>query len=272
MADTTQIDQILINLAANARDAMPQGGLLSIETGTATVDNDFIRAHGYGSAGQYALLSVSDTGIGMEKSIREHIFEPFFTTKEVGKGTGLGLATVYGIVKQHNGYISVYSEPGRGTTFRIYFPLVDRETVVQDRSPEGAMDGIGTVLVAEDDPGARLLIVEALRSHGYATIEAHDGEDAVRVFKKNRDRVDLVIMDVVMPKRNGKESWEAIKKLRRGVPVIFMSGYTRDVVFDKGIEGEAVDFIPKPLSAKKLLQKVREVLDRGNPPPGKKGI
>ncbi len=272
MADATQIDQILINLAANARDAMPQGGLLSLETGTTTLDDEFIKAHGYGSQGEYALLSVSDTGVGMQKAIQERIFEPFFTTKEVGKGTGLGLATVYGIVKQHNGFISVYSEPGEGTTFHIYFPLVDRETVTEAYSPDEIKGGVETVLVAEDNPDARLLIVETLKTHGYTTIEAKDGEDAVKVFRKNKNRIELVIMDVVMPKRNGKEAWEAIRRLRRDVAVIFVSGYTRDVVFDKGIEGEAVDFIPKPLSAKSLLHKVREVLDRTRPASVKSGL
>jgi CheY-like chemotaxis protein len=271
MADTTQIDQILINLAANARDAMPQGGLLSVETGTARLDHEFIRDHGYGSQGEYALLSVSDTGIGMQKAIQERIFEPFFTTKEVGKGTGLGLATVYGIVKQHNGFITVYSEPGEGTTFHIYLPLVDRETVTEAYSPDEIKDGVETVLIAEDDPDARLLMIETLRTHGYTTIEATDGEDAVKAFEKDKNRIALVVMDVVMPKKNGKEAWEAIRKLRPDATAIFVSGYTRDVVFDKGIEGETVDFVPKPLSANSLLQKVREVLDRAKRPSAKKG-
>jgi CheY-like chemotaxis protein len=265
MADRTQIDQILINLATNARDAMPQGGLLTIETGTTEVDDEFIRTHGYGSKGRYALLSVSDTGVGMDKATREHIFEPFFTTKEPGKGTGLGLATVYGIVKQHNGYISVYSEPGKGTTFHIRLPLVDRQTGTETYLPGGTEGGAETILVAEDDPGSRLLVVETLRAHGYTTIEAQDGEEAFKVFKKNKGRIHLVIMDVVMPKKNGKEACEAIRRLRRDVLVVFVSGYTRDVVFDKGIEGEAVDFLSKPLSARSLLQKVREVLDRASP-------
>ncbi len=262
MADVTQIDQILINLAVNARDAMPNGGLLSIRTEVTELDDEFIKAHGYGEKGKYALLSISDTGIGMDRPTKERIFEPFFTTKEVGKGTGLGLATVYGIVKQHNGHISVYSEPHQGTTFRLYFPLVNEERKDETRPSEKVKGGAETVLVVEDDVGVRRLTTEILRAHGYTTVEATDGEDAVKVFMENRDKVDLMVMDVVMPKKNGKEAYEEIKRTHPNVRVIFTSGYTGDVILDKGIQGEAVDFIAKPLSPNGLLQKVREVLDR----------
>ncbi len=262
MADVTQIDQILINLAANARDAMPNGGLLSIRTEMAELDDEFIRTHGYGEVGRYALLSISDKGIGMDRATKERIFEPFFATKEVGKGTGLGLATVYGIVKQHNGYITVYSEPHLGTTFRIYLPLVDKKKDDETPQSEKVKRGAETVLVVEDDEGVRKLTTEILRAHGYATMEAADGDDAVKVFMENQDKVDLVVLDVVMPKKNGKEAYEEIKKTHPNVRVIFTSGYTGDVILDKGIRGETVDFITKPLSPNGLLRKVREVLDR----------
>ena len=262
MADVTQIDQILINLAANARDAMPHGGLLSIRTEVAELDDEFIKTHGYGEQGTYALLSISDTGVGMDRSTKEHIFEPFFTTKEVGKGTGLGLATVYGIVKQHNGYVVVDSEPHRGTTFRIYLPLVDKKRSGETRRSEEVESGAETVLVVEDDEGVRKLTTEILRAHGYTTMEAADGEDAVKVFMENQDEVDLMILDVVMPKKNGKEAYEEIKKTHPNVRVIFTSGYTGEVILDKGIQGETVDFITKPLTPNGLLRKVREVLDR----------
>ncbi|MGA2109158.1 MAG: PAS domain S-box protein, partial [Syntrophorhabdales bacterium] len=262
MADVTQIDQILINLAANARDAMPHGGLLSIRTEVAELNDEFIKTHGYGEQGTYALLSISDTGIGMDRSTKEHIFEPFFTTKEVGKGTGLGLATVYGIVKQHNGYVVVDSEPHRGTTFRIYLPLVDKKRSGETRQSEEVESGSETVLVVEDDEGVRKLTTEILRAHGYTTMEAADGEDVVKVFMENHDKIDLMILDVVMPKKNGKEAYEEIRKTHPNVKVIFTSGYTGEVILDKGIQGETVDFITKPLTPNGLLRKVREVLDR----------
>ena len=262
MADITQMDQILINLATNARDAMPKGGILRIETGTVSLDDEFIRVQGYGEPGNYAVLTVSDTGVGMDKKTKEHIFEPFFTTKEVGKGTGLGLSTVYGLVKQHNGYITVDSELNKGTMFRIYFPLVysgreDSVPVAQD-----AKKGTETILVAEDDPGVRTLIVDILRRYGYTPIEATDGVEALRLFMNNKDKVSLVICDVVMPKMNGKEVCEEIKRTSPTTRILFTSGYTRDVIIDKGVEDATVDFITKPINPREFLTKVREVLDR----------
>jgi two-component system cell cycle sensor histidine kinase/response regulator CckA len=261
MADLNQMDQVLINLVANARDAMPKGGILRIETGEAEIDRDFRKTHGFGEPGKYALLSVSDTGMGMDEVTRERVFEPFFTTKEVGKGTGLGLSTVYGIVKQHNGYVVVSSEPHRGTTFRVYLPVVSAGR--QDTSPSAtARGGTETLLVVEDDPAVRRLATEILRANHYSTLEAEDGEDAVTVFSKNEGKIDLIIMDVVMPKKNGRDAYEEIKKSWPDGRVIFMSGYAGDIVVDKGVEDEKVDFIAKPLSPDKLLAKVREVLDR----------
>ncbi len=261
MADRSQIDQILFNLATNARDAMPKGGTLIIGTDSVHIDGDFMGSHGFGEFGRYVVISVSDTGEGIDEATKRKIFDPFFTTKEIGKGTGLGLATVYGIVKQHNGYITVYSKPGRGTTFRIYFPAVNMKTSQETDTATPNATGNETILIAEDNEGVRRFIQEALREHGYKTIEARDGEDAVGKFKKHRG-IDLIIIDSVMPKKNGREVYEEIRGTDPHIRVLFTSGYTKDIVLNKGIEDKELDFISKPLSLNVLLRKVREVLDR----------
>jgi two-component system, cell cycle sensor histidine kinase and response regulator CckA len=261
MADTTQIDQILFNLATNARDAMPRGGTLAIETNLMELDNEFVKAHGFGEPGKYALLSVTDTGMGMDELTREHIFDPFFTTKEVGKGTGLGLSTVYGIVKQHNGYITVYSEINIGTTFHIYIPATRTRASEEAKPAPPLKRGTETILVAEDSKEVRRFIREMLTKYGYTVIEASDGADAVVRFSENPD-VDLLILDSVMPRKNGREAYDEIRKIRPGIKALFMSGYTRDVILEKGIEGKEVDFVSKPLALNELLLKVRDVLDR----------
>lgn len=262
MADPTQIDQVLINLATNARDAMPRGGTLRIATRAFTLDDEFGKVHGYGKPGAYAHISVADTGTGMDVNTQKNIFDPFFTTKEVGKGTGLGLSMVYGIMKQHSGYINLVSEPGQGTTFSLYLPLADavqaETTVAREASPRGTE----TILIAEDDEGIRGLATVVLERHGYTVLAAKDGREAVRIFRKNNDAIDLVILDVVMPKMNGKQTCEEIMQTRPDVRVLFTSGYAGDVVIDKGVHGEQIDFIAKPLQAQSLLLKVREVLDR----------
>ncbi|HNS15150.1 MAG TPA: PAS domain S-box protein [Syntrophorhabdaceae bacterium] len=262
MADITQMDQVLMNLATNARDAMPGGGRLTIGATEVELDEAFIAAHGYGQPGTYALISVSDTGTGMDEATKERIFNPFFTTKEVGKGTGLGLSTVYGIIKQHNGYIEVESEPGRGTTFRIYFPVVHAKEQTKESLLLTTRGGTETILVAEDNLAVRNLTREVLTMSGYKVIEAVDGEDAVQKFIEHGDAIAAMILDVVMPKKNGKEVYEEIGKIRPGIKVIFTSGYTGDIVLDKGIRDDIVDFIKKPLLPDELLLKVREVLDR----------
>jgi PAS domain S-box-containing protein len=262
MADKSQIDQILFNLVTNARDAMPQGGNLVIETGAAHIDSSFITAHGFGDPGRYVTISVSDTGTGMDKATQEKIFDPFFTTKEVGKGTGLGLATVYGIVKQHNGYITVYSEQNKGTTFHIYLPALEIEISHEEQQPTSIATGNETVLVAEDDKEVRDIMRDVLSEYGYRVIEASDGEDAIEKFKQNAD-IDLVIIDSVMPRKNGREAYEEIHRIDPHTKVIFASGHARDIVFLKGIADREFDFISKPLSPNALLQKVREVLDHG---------
>ena len=260
MADATQIDQVLFNLATNARDAMPRGGALTIETRVVELDDDFRHHHGYGEPGTYALLSISDTGIGMDEATKEKIFDPFFTTKEVGKGTGLGLSSVYGAVKQHNGYIAVYSEPNIGTTFHIYLPVVSGGAKEEEPAPTPVKGGNETILVAEDNEAVRGLLGDVLRHYGYNVIETIDGADAIEKFKKI-DTIDLLILDSIMPAKNGREAYDEIRKMRPDIKVLFTSGYTRDVILDKGIEDKKFHFISKPISPKALLQKVRAVLD-----------
>jgi two-component system, cell cycle sensor histidine kinase and response regulator CckA len=261
MADKTQMDQILFNLVTNARDAMPKGGALTIETDTVEIGAEFIRTHGFGEPGRHVLIKISDTGTGMDEATLENIFEPFFTTKEVGKGTGLGLATVYGIVKQHGGYITVDSAPDQGSAFRIYLPAVKATVDQEEEKAVSVKRGSETVLIAEDNEGVRRFMRDALEKYGYKTIEATDGEDAIEKFTQHRD-IDLVILDSVMPKKNGREVYEAIRRIRPSIKALFTSGYTKDIVLDKGIEDKDLDFIAKPLSPTALLQKIREVLDR----------
>ena len=263
LADSGQLEQVLVNLATNARDAMPEGGCLTIRTETGVLDHEFIKMHGYGKPGSYALISVADTGTGMDGKTKERIFEPFFTTKEVGKGTGLGLSIVYGIVKQHNGYITCYSEPGKGTAFKIYLPAIDRKvSSTEDSVSFPSSGGTETILLAEDDAVVRALMKEVLEQSGYTVIEAADGEDAIGVFARNRDRVRLLILDVIMPKKNGKEAYEEIRKNCPDVKVIFSSGYTADILYKKRVLDGEFKLISKPVSPTDLLRQVRETLDK----------
>jgi signal transduction histidine kinase len=264
LVDQGQIDQVLVNLVTNARDAMPQGGVLTIETAETEPPEELFIAPQHPYLGKCALLTVSDTGAGIDNVAKDRIFEPFFTTKEVGKGTGLGLSMVYGIVKQHDGHISAHSEPGKGTSFRIYLPLVINEpplAPVQAEQSTAPATGTETVLVVEDNPQVRVLNRAVLETFGYRVIEAVDGEEAVSHFILHRDEIDLVIMDVVMPRKNGREAYGEIIKLRPDVKVLFMSGYTSDVVQEKGIITEGVNFIPKPIAPMDMLKKIRELLD-----------
>lgn len=264
MADSGQIEQVLMNLATNARDAMTDGGLLTIETGYMELDDEFIKAHDYGRPGNYASISITDSGTGMDEKTRERIFEPFFTTKELGKGTGLGLAMVYGIIKQHEGYITVYSEPGKGTTFKIYLPLI--EMGVEDAKAVEILrikGGTETVLVAEDDPAVRKLVKDMLRRSGYKVITAEDGEDAVNKFKENKEEIQLILLDVIMPGKDGKEAYKEIKNINPDIKTLFLSGYTKDLLNEKGILEEGLNFIAKPVSCNELLTKVKEVLGDG---------
>ncbi len=263
MADPGQIEQVLMNLVTNARDAMPAGGMLAIETELADIDNEFIKEHGYGTEGKYVLLSVTDTGQGIDKKTSERIFEPFFTTKEVGRGTGLGLSVVYGIVKQHNGFINVYSEVGNGTSFKIYLPVIKAEA--EEITPDIASSlerGTETVLLAEDDMEVRVFTKKMLEEFGYEVVEAKDGEDAVHKFLKNKDKIQLLLLDVIMPRKSGKDAYEEIRKLRPDIKVLFMSGYTADIIHGRRIIEEGLEFIVKPVSPIALLKRIRETLEK----------
>ena len=264
-ADKGQMGQVLINLVTNAVDAMPDGGELTIRVQPYTMDTHFIEKHGFGKPGEYACVSVEDSGIGMDEKTREKIFEPFFTTKEPGKGTGLGLSIVYGIVRQHNGFITVEAEKELGTTFRVYLPLVGPQVceAISEEPPDYTLVcGRETILLAEDDEIVREMNKIALSEAGYRVITARDGEDARLKFIENRDAIDLLVFDVVMPKKDGKTAYEEIKRLHPGMKALFMSGYTRDIIVRKGIPDDDFFFISKPFKPYELLQKAREILDR----------
>lgn len=258
--DPSQIDQILINLAVNARDAMPDGGVLTIETANMQMDKACCRNNIDARPGDFVRISVSDTGIGMDNEIRKHIFEPFFTTKEVGKGTGLGLATIYGIVTQNNGFINVYSEPGLGTAFTVYLPRskdADSEAVLRENAP---LTGSGTVMIVEDDPTLLAMINDMLEQIGYTVIPSGDPEQALRLCKDTGIKIDMIITDVIMPIMNGKEMVEQIARLRPDIRVLYMSGYTSDIIARKGVLDEGMNFLMKPFNLNSLNNKVKEVL------------
>jgi PAS domain S-box-containing protein len=262
MADAGQIEQVLMNLATNARDAMPDGGMFFVSTGQVAIDQSFLAAHGYGRPGRYVLLTVSDTGSGMDEATRLRIYEPFFTTKEVGKGTGLGLAMVYGTVKQHDGFITCYSESGRGTTFRIYLPTLDGVAVAGQAAEKHYPCGAGeTILLAEDDSQVRGLTRELLENYGYRVIEAVDGEEAIQLFSAHEDDIRLTILDVIMPRKNGRETYEELRRMKPGLKTLFTSGYSTDIFKSSELEVEGTRFISKPIAPTELLQSVRMLLD-----------
>ncbi len=263
-ADPGQLDQVLLNLALNARDAMPEGGTLTIETVNATVDEHHSTAKALEpvAPGEYVAMVVTDTGAGMDRETLDHLFEPFFTTKPVGEGTGLGLATVYGIVKQSGGFISVYSNPGHGTSFRIYLPVAERGRQADRRGiPRGAGGGHETVLVAEDEPAVRAILARALREYGYVVLEARDGVHALAVAESNQEPPAIVIADVVMPTMGGKPLAEEIDRRWPGTPVLFTSGYTGADAVRRGLLDEGREFMQKPLEPEALAQQVRRILD-----------
>ncbi len=262
MADPVQIEQVFLNFATNAQDAMPEGGVFSISTEVVELDQDFIRSNDLKIPGRCVSLTFSDTGVGMDKNTALRIFEPFFTTKEVGKGTGLGLAIVYGIIQQHNGFITCSSEPGKGTTFRIVLPLIPMASAEESsRAETTPVGGTETILLAEDDTATRKLIRQVLESYGYTIIEAVDGQDAIRKFIDYKDHIDLALLDVVMPNKNGKEVCRSIKELRPAVKCLFSSGYAANIFDD--IERKELHFIPKPIVPMALLREIRKILDNG---------
>jgi len=263
-ADATQIEQVLMNIAANARDAMPSGGRLIISTYSEFLKEDDVITIGYGIAGECAVIEISDTGTGMDEETRKKIFDPFFTTKETGKGTGLGLSIVYGIIRQNKGHISVYSEKGKGTTFRIYLPLITAEKISEPSSLKeiSINGGVETILLAEDNETLREINSKVLKNYGYTVISAENGEEAILKFRENKDRIDIIILDIIMPKKNGREVFDEAKRLRPDIKVLFTSGYPADLIAKQGVLEKGINFIPKPSPTNKLLRKIRELLDQ----------
>ena len=259
-----------MNLAVNARDAMPDGGRLTIETADVELDEAQALQHPGATPGRYVLLAVTDTGIGMDAETKSHAFEPFFTTKEQGKGTGLGLSTVYGIVKQSGGHIWVYSEPGHGATFKIYLPCVEEAIAPLDlaRAPVPAAGGRETILLAEDDPPVREVASEFLAQKGYRVLRAPDGQTALEMARAHAGEIHILVTDIVMPGMTGRELATALVAERPNVRVLYMSGYTDDAVVRHGVLDEGLPYLQKPFSPDTLARKVREVLDvvRGDLP------
>ena len=262
LIDPGQLEQVVMNLAVNARDAMPTGGKLTLETANVTLDAEYARDHWPVTPGRFAMLVMSDIGCGMDELTRSRMFEPFFTTKAASHGTGLGLATVYGIVKQSNGFIWVDSEPGKGTSFNIYFPLLDDapEQYAAKPDSEAARSGTETILLAEDATAVRVAARQILERFGYTVVEAANGTDALRAAR-NGAAIDLLLTDVVMPEMSGRELVERFAKLRPNTKVLFMSGYTDDAIVRHGVLRPGTAYLQKPFSPDTLARKVREVLD-----------
>ncbi|WP_129127399.1 response regulator [Geomonas oryzae] len=267
--DSGQIEQVLMNLVTNARDAMPGGGVVTIETRRQMIEECGASTGEHPAPGAYAVVSVSDTGVGMDETTRTRIFEPFFTTKEPGKGTGLGMSIVYGIIKQHNGFINVYSEPEVGTTFRVYLPMYRMGGAAEESAavPDAPGRGTETIMVVEDEPSLRRLLDSILTEHGYRVILAQDGADAIEKFQGTPPgTIALVLMDLIMPRMNGKEACEEIRKVDPEMRVAFTSGYTREFIDIRDAMAEDVELIMKPVQPTELLRKVRDILDRSATP------
>ena len=264
-ADPGQLEQIIMNLSVNARDAMLTGGKLTVTTANTTLDENYVKNFPDLSAGDYVMLAIADTGTGMSEEVKAHLFEPFFTTKPAGKGTGLGLATCFGIVKQNLGHISVYSELGRGTTFKIYFPRVQSalESARIRTKPAEVAGGVETVLLIEDEPAVREVAAFTLREKGYTVYEAVNGEEGLRTARQHDGKIDLVLTDVVMPVMGGKEMADALRASHPDTKVLFTSGYSEDAIGHHGVLRPGIDFLQKPYMSATLARKVREVLDEG---------
>ncbi|MFA6032979.1 MAG: PAS domain S-box protein [Myxococcota bacterium] len=262
-ADPGQVEQILINLAANARDAMPHGGRLVIETANVRLDEGYCRLHEQVQPGSYVMLAVSDSGEGMSEEVKEHLFEPFFTTKPKGRGTGLGLATIYGAISQSGGSIEVDTNVGKGTTFKVYLPMITEKASATRRQRRTAAmpGGTETILVVEDEEIVRQLVVKILSHLGYTVLHAPDGEKALLIAAEHKDRIDLLITDVVMPGMNGRQLMEKLIKQRGEMTVLFTSGYTEDIILNQGVVEGNLNFIGKPYSPHSMANKVRGLLD-----------
>jgi len=261
LADASQLERVILNLCLNARDAMPDGGQLSITTANAELDAALTPSIPELQPGKYVAIAVSDTGAGIDPSIQQRVFEPFFTTKAVGKGTGLGLATCYGIVRQSNGYITVYSEPGEGSTFKVYLPEAPNEPMAVPSGAGQLPTGRETVLVVEDEDGVREIVRLTLQGLGYEVLQAADGPEALRQAEQHGGAIDLLLTDAIMPVMTGRQLWENLRHARSTLRVVFMSGYTEDRILRQGIEHESMPFLLKPFGRSDLARKVREVLD-----------
>ena len=263
-ADSGQLEQVIVNLVVNAADAMPDGGRLTLETQSVTLDEGYVTTHAEAQSGPHVALIVSDTGHGMDAETRERIFEPFFTTKTRERGTGLGLATVHGIVKQSGGHITVYSEPGRGTTFKVYLPVVAGQAALSagDSAPAPTQGGSETLLLCEDDHAVRELTARVLAAAGYTVLAAAGGKEALKLAAAHEGPLDLLITDVIIPDLNGRQLSDTLQGQRPGLPTLFISGYTSNVIAHHGVLNEGVEFLEKPFTRNRLLARVREVLQR----------
>jgi CheY-like chemotaxis protein len=263
-ADASQLEQVILNLAVNSRDAMSDGGTLILETQNVDFEEPYAGPHSTLPRGRYAMLAVTDTGAGMDAETRSHLFEPFFTTKAQGYGTGLGLSTVYGIVKQSSGEIVVYSEPGQGTCVKIYFPSVT-ETAVADPA-EGVMEkmqpGSETILLVEDEEAVRRLVRRTLEKQGYRVLVAASGVEAVRLAERHSGPIHLLVTDVVMPHMSGRETAERLKAMRPGMHVLYVSGYTETTIVRGGTLDTGETFLQKPFTPRALMRQIRDLLDR----------
>ncbi len=262
-ADPSQIEQVIMNLCVNARDAMPDGGILSIELKETYLDEHYVRHHTEVKQGNYVQLSISDSGIGMSRELQERIFEPFFTTKKKGEGTGLGLATVYGIIKQSGGHIWVYSEPEHGTCFKIYFPSQTRPGQKKKKHETTTMmcQGHQTILVVEDEYLVRELVCDTLRSNGYTVFEASNGKQAIKIFETSRDQIDLILTDVIMPEMSGRKLVQELTKNSPDILAVYMSGYTDDAIIKHGVLEPGMEYIQKPFSPAALTRKLNEIFE-----------
>jgi CheY-like chemotaxis protein len=261
-ADRGMMEQVLMNLCVNARDAMPDGGSLTLETENVLINGDYVEIHPWAKRGRYVLVTLTDTGCGMEKQTIDRLFEPFFTTKELGKGTGLGLSTVYGIVKQHDGMINVYSEVDKGSTFKVYLPVSERRAEQVGTKILGApAGGSETILLAEDEESVCRLGRQILERAGYTVFTARDGEEAVEVFKQHDGKMNLLLFDVIMPQLDGHKAYERIREMQPDIPVLFTSGYNENAVHTSFVLHEGTALLQKPFASEDLLRAVRGVLD-----------